>query len=154
MEAAQLIRTDSTHPDFPPLVALLDQDLRIRDGEDHAFFAQFNGIAHIRHVVLLYLHGEPVACGAFKEFSADTAEVKRMYVLPTQRGKGLALLVLREVERWAAEEGYQRCILETGIKQPEAIRLYEKAAYTRIPNFPPYEAVATSVCMERRIGAA
>lgn len=149
MDSLHLLRTDSGNPDFRTLVALLDRDLAIRDGADHAFFAQFNGIAHLQHVVVAYRDGEPVGCGAFKPFAEGGVEIKRMYVQPALRGQGIALHVLRALEAWAQEEGHHRCVLETGIKQPEAIRLYEKAGYVRIPNFPPYAEVATSVCMER-----
>lgn len=151
MESLHLLRTDSQNEDFRALVVLLDRDLAIRDGADHAFFAQFNGIARLQHVVVAYLDGVAVGCGAFKPFAEGGVEVKRMYVQPAQRGQGIALHVLRALEAWALEEGHHRCVLETGLKQPEAIRLYEKADYTRIPNFPPYTDVTTSVCMERLI---
>ncbi|MBC7921659.1 MAG: GNAT family N-acetyltransferase [Ferruginibacter sp.] len=146
-----LTRTTSNDPDFRQLVALLDQDLRVRDGEDHAFFAQFNKLDAINHVVVAYREAEPVGCGAFKEFSAGVVEVKRMFVLPAHRGQGIAGAVLAEVERWARELHYTACVLETGKKQPEAIRLYQKSGYARIPNYGQYAEVASSVCMRKEV---
>jgi GNAT superfamily N-acetyltransferase len=74
-----------------------------------------------------------------------------MYVLPEYRGMGIAQSVLQELEKWAAELGYQYCVLETGMKQPEAIRLYEKSGYHQIPNYGQYENVATSVCFRKEL---
>lgn len=146
-----ILRTDSSHPGFRQLVQLLDADLRERDGEDHAFFAQFNKIDLIRHVVVVLLNGEAIACGAFKPCEKDTAEIKRMYVRPAHRRKGNAARVLSELERWAVEEGFHRCILETGLQQPEAIALYKHKGYTQIPNYGPYDGVELSVCFEKKL---
>lgn len=144
-------RTTSNDLHFQQLVALLDAHLRKLDGDDHAFFAQFNKIDAIRNVVICYLDEEAIACGAFKEFDGKSVEIKRMYVKPAFRGKGIAGLVLRELELWTKELNYTKCVLETGEKQPEAIRLYQKSGYTRIPNYGQYANVASSVCMEKSI---
>lgn len=146
------LRTDSSNPDFVALVQLLDAELAIRDGDDHAFYHQFNKIYHIRHVVLVVEDGRPVACGAFKEFAPDTVEIKRMFTLPEARGRGIAARILAELEAWAAELSYKKCVLETGINQPEAIALYRKCAYRQIPNYGQYAGVDTSLCFEKRIG--
>ena len=142
-----LTRTNSEDTDFTYLVKLLDEDLSIRDGEDHAFFAQFNKIDKIKNVVVYSSNGGAVGCGAFKEFDQETVEIKRMFVLPHQRGQGIAGKILNELEQWARELNYSSCVLETGKKQPEAIALYQKAGYTLIPNYGQYINVATSVCM-------
>jgi GNAT superfamily N-acetyltransferase len=142
-------RTNSEDPDFQSLVKELDKDLRIRDGEDHAFFAQFNKTDMIKHVVLLYQDTEPLACGAFKHYDADTMEIKRMFVPLPHRNKGLASQLLGELESWCKELGIKRCVLETGEKQPEAIRLYHKNKFNVIPNFGPYKGIASSVCFEK-----
>jgi putative acetyltransferase len=147
----QLIRTDSANTHFKKLAALLDQDLALRDGADHTFYAQFNKVDHIHHVVLVYQHDETVACGAFKPFEEKTVEIKRMYVLPEQRGKGIAAMVLQELENWAAEMGCNFCVLETGRKQPEAIGLYQKTGYEIIPNYGQYQGIENSVCMKKMI---
>ena len=125
-----IVRTDYSNEDFRKLVTELDKDLAIRDGDEHAFFAQYNKIANIAHVVVAYDGDEPVGCGAIKHYAPGTMEVKRMYVPPAMRGRGIAGQVLTELERWTVELGYTTCILETGQKQPEAIRLYTKSNYT------------------------
>jgi putative acetyltransferase len=142
-------RTDSTNTHFIKLVQLLDADLAERDGADHAFYAQFNKIDTIGNALVAFENNEPVACGAFKKFSDDSAEIKRMYVLPQHRNKGIAAAVLQQLEQWAKEEGYSFTVLETGMKQPEAICLYEKSGYERIANYGQYAGVENSVCMKK-----
>ena len=146
-----LKRTTSADIDFRNLVVLLDQDLSIRDGDEHAFYAQYNGIATINHVVVGFVDGQPVACGAFKEYEPTTVEIKRMYVLSEYINKGLAAQLLGELEAWAQECGYTACVLETGKKQPEAIRLYTKSGYTFIPNYGQYVCADNSVCMRKEL---
>lgn len=147
----QLTRTNSGNPDFVELVKQLDAELEIRDGDEHPFYDQFNKIHDIKYVVVAYDDQQPVSCGAIKEFSPGVMEVKRMFTLFAFRGKGIASKVLNELERWAGELGFQKCILETGVKQPEAIRLYQKNNYTRIPNFGQYAGVDNSVCFEKSL---
>jgi putative acetyltransferase len=147
----KLIRTDSDNIDFQTLVAKLDRELRARDGNDHAFFAQFNKIDSIRHAIVAYLNEKAVGCGAFKPFEESAVEIKRMFVLPEIRGQRIAEKILDELERWANELDYTHCVLETGQKQPEAIRLYERSGYTVIPNYGQYIGVENSVCMKKTI---
>ncbi len=142
-------RTNSDNQDFQKLVDALDADLKIRDGEDSAFYAQFNKITAIKYTVVAYDSDLPVGCGAIKQYAEDTMEVKRMYVLPAKRGHGIAALILSELEIWAKELHYARCILETGQKQPEAIALYKKQSYQIIPNYGQYEGIANSICFEK-----
>lgn len=103
----------------------------------------------IQHVIMAYESDVPVACGAFKFFEEACVEIKRMYVVPQYRNKGIAAAVLNELELWAKEEGYTSTVLETGMKQPEAIRLYEKSGYHRIPYYGQYAGVENSVCMKK-----
>lgn len=144
-------RTDSTNTDFKMLVNQLDRYLMGINGDDHDFFDQFNKIDNIRHVVVLYLDGQPAGCGAIKEYEPGIMEVKRMFVPPAARGKGLATAVLKELEVWAAELGYEKCILETGDIMPDAIALYKKNGYNSIPNYGQYVGVASSVCFEKHL---
>jgi len=146
-----IIRTNSDNPDFISLVKLLDAELAERDGEDHPFYAQYNKIDKIKYAVVAYENGKPVSCGAIKEYSPDTMEVKRMYTLPESRGKGIATKILIELEKWTKELGYEKCILETGKKQPEAIALYKKNGYKLIPNYGQYAGVDNSVCFEKEM---
>lgn len=144
-----LRRTNSENTDFQELVRELDKDLAIRDGDEHSFFAQFNKIDSIKHVVVAYQEGIPVGCGAVKPYDDATMEVKRMFVPLAFRGQGIASQVLAELEQWCRELQVEKCILETGEKQPEAIRLYRKNHYQVIPNFGQYADVASSVCFEK-----
>ncbi|MFW0736878.1 GNAT family N-acetyltransferase [Flavobacterium sp. T12S277] len=146
-----LKRTNSDDIDFRNLVVLLDQDLKIRDGDDHAFYNQFNKTDQIKHVVVFYENDVAVGCGAFREKEKDTVEIKRMFVHPDFRKRGIASQVLAELEQWAKEVEYPYTILETGKNQPEAINLYQKLGYTIIPNYPPYEKMENSVCMKKTL---
>lgn len=147
----KLLRSDSDNLDFRELVRLLDADLAIRDGAEHAFYAQFNKIDKIRHVVVAYENEHAIGCGAFREYEPQTAEIKRMYVREEARGRGIAGQVLAELESWAKELNYAECILETGVKQPEAIRLYQKSGYENFPCYGQYLNVQNSVCMRKSL---
>ncbi len=144
-------RTNSDNADFQNLVRELDKELAIRDGAEHSFYAQFNKIDAIKYVVVAYEENESVGCGAIKSFDENSMEVKRMFVPLEKRGKGIASLVLQELENWAKELSFEKCVLETGLKQPEAIRLYEKNGYIKIPNYGQYIGMENSVCFEKEI---
>ena len=144
-------RVDSTDKDFQKLVQFLDADLAIRDGDEHDFYHQFNKIDMLKNCLVAYLDDIPVACGAIKPFDEKSVEVKRMYTDPQKRKMGLASETLHQLEIWAKELGYKKCVLETGIKQPEAIALYEKSGYQRIPNYGQYIGIENSVCFEKEI---
>ena len=149
MSDLTLIRTNSNNANFIQLVALLDKDLAVRDGDEHAFYAQFNKVDSIKQVVVAYQNGMPVACGAIKPLSETAAEVKRMFVHPDHRKKGIAAKILTELEAWATELTFEECVLETGRKQPEAIALYQKVGYLVTPNYGQYIGVDNSVCMAK-----
>lgn len=144
-------RTDSDNPDFIKLVKYLDADLAEKDGSDHAFYSQYNKIDKIKHAVVLYKNDIAIGCGAMKEFAENTMEVKRMYTVTESRGKGIATSILRELENWAAELSYKKCVLETGKRQPEAIALYKKNGYEIIPNYGQYVGIENSVCFEKAL---
>lgn len=147
----RIIRTSSLHIDFIHLVSLLDADLARRDGEENVFYAQFNGISQLKQCVVYYKNDIAVGCGALKSFDEDIMEIKRMYVSMAYRGKGIATLLLAELEKWAKELGYMYCVLETGLRQPEAVALYKKNNYHLITNYPPYEHMANSVCFRKKL---
>ena len=147
----KLIRTDSGNQDFVHLVRNLDAYLAERDGNEHSFYAQFNTIDKIKYVVVAYENRTPVGCGAIKEYTPGIAEVKRMYTTPESRGKGIASKVLAELELWAAELSYKKCLLETGKRQPEAIALYKKNGYQSIQNYGQYANTENSLCFEKEL---
>lgn len=142
-------RTNEKDADFLSLVKLLDVELAERDGEEHAFYAQFNKPVGLTGVIVAYREGEAVGCGAFKKYDDNTAEIKRMYVRPDRRGLRIAAEVLSELEAWSTELGFSEYVLETGFNQPEAIALYTRSGYEVIPNYGQYAGVDNSVCMKK-----
>jgi putative acetyltransferase len=146
-----LVRTNSDNRDFIELVRSLDAELAVRDGDDHSFYSQFNSIDKIKYAVLAYENGIPLGCGAIKKYDDNTMEVKRMYVTPESRGTGIASKILSALERWAVELSNTKCVLETGKRQPDAIRLYEKNGYNIIPNYGQYTGIENSVCFEKKL---
>ena len=147
----KFIRTNSEHGLFIELVKHLDEELKIRDGEEHAFYDQYNKIDHINHVVVAIMDEKTVGCGAIKTYHDSTVEIKRMFVSPDARGRGIASNILIELEIWAKELHFTKCILETGVNQPEAIGLYKKNGYKRIHNFGQYKNAISSLCFEKKI---
>lgn len=150
-ETYTIKRTDSDSLDFQKLVLELDKDLAIKNGETNSFFAQYNKIDLIRHVVVAYEADRAVGCGAIKEYRNGIMEVKRMFVPIEMRGKGIAGKILTELQIWAKELGYSKCILETGDKMIEAIGLYKKHHFKIIPNYGQYANIHSSVCFEKEI---
>ena len=147
----RIIKTDAHNQDFIELVKNLDTDLAERDGEDHAYYDQFNKLDRIKHALVLYNNKKLVGCGAIKEYEPHVMEIKRMYTLPESRGKGFANIILSELEKWARELDFEKCILETGKKQPEAIQLYKKNGYNIISNYGQYSHIETSLCFEKKL---
>ena len=143
-----LRRTTSDHPDFQKLIALFDEYLIDIDGEERDFFA-FHNNKYLEHALVCYENEEAVGCGGFKEFDAVTAEIKRMFVHPDHRKKGIAGLILNALESWAKEYNYTHYILETSPKLENAISMYKKTGYKIIPNFGQYIGVENSICMKK-----
>lgn len=142
-------RTDSSNADFQQLVKKLDQELADIDGEEHGFYAQYNKITHLNNCIVFYEDEEPIACGAFKPISETSMEIKRMYVIPALRNQGIATKVLMALEDWIKEMGYPKAVLETGKRQPDAIKLYTKNGYRVIENYGQYIGIENSVCFEK-----
>ena len=145
----KLLRTNAINADFIELVKSLDADLKITDGEEYSFYDQFNKLENIKHVIVAYDNSNPVGCGAIKKYEGNTAEIKRMFVSQNGRRKGIATKILIELELWAKELSYAKCILETGVNQPEAIELYLKNGYQIIANYGQYENAVNSVCFQK-----
>ena len=146
-----LIRTNAENKNFQNLVLELDKDLAKKNGDTNDFFAQYNKTDLIKNVVVALNDYLPVGCGAMKEFDNSTMEIKRMYVTIEMRGKGVAVAVLNDLESWAKELGYKKCVLETGDKMLEAIGLYKKSGYKIIKNYGQYENIESSICFEKEL---
>jgi GNAT superfamily N-acetyltransferase len=147
----EIIRTTPDNPEFIQLIALLDKDIQHRDGEEYVFYAQFNKTDTIKNAIVIYNEKIAVGCGAFKFYKENIAEIKRIYVDPKMRGKGIASKILTELESWAKEENYKSCILETGQKYPEAIALYKKNGFAIIENYGQYENNTDSICFSKTL---
>lgn len=146
-----VIRTNSENKDFVNLVKQLDAYLKITDGEEHDFYNQFNNIDVLQHVVVLYENDLAVGCGAIKKFDNASMEIKRMFVKGDKRGRGYAQKIIEELEVWAKELEYKRCVLETGKRQKEAVRFYHKCNYNVILNYGQYIGMENSVCFEKQL---
>jgi GNAT superfamily N-acetyltransferase len=137
--------TSYDHPDAVALIAEVQQEYVVRYGSedgtpvDPAEFAPPRGL-----FLVAYVDGRPAACGGWRAHETDV-ELKRMYVAPAFRGRGLARAVLASLERTAVAAGYRRVILETGQRQPEAIALYLSAGYEPVPSFGYYAEAPESV---------
>lgn len=140
-----LVALPYTHPDAAALVAAAERDLVARYGDGDATPIDAADFAPPRGTFLVaYLDGRPAACGGIRAHGPD-AELKRLYVIPEARRRGLATAVLTELERRARAAGYARLILETGTRQPEAIALYRALGYTEIAPFGVYACSPNAV---------
>lgn len=147
----EIKRTKASDQDFQKLVHLLDQELAEIDGEEHDFYHQFNAIVDMNYCLVGYAKGEPVACGAIKPIGEDSMEVKRMYTTQAARGKGLASMLLLELEQWAIELGKTYCLLETGKRQEDAVALYKKNGYQITANYGQYIGIDNSICFQKSL---
>ena len=144
-------RCNSKNPDFRSLIYGLDLELNSRYGQLQAEYNKYNKIESINTVVVAYIEGTPVGCGCYKKYDATTVEIKRMFVNKAFRGQGISKMILRELEAWAKEDNYESAILETGVKQTEAIGLYQKSGYNGIENYGQYIGNTNSVCMQKKL---
>ena len=115
---------------------------------DPAQFAPPHGV-----FLVGFAGAEPVASGGFRRHDDEVAEIKRMYVVEDRRGVGYARRLLAELERRAGEAGYVRVILETGLRQPEAVALYESSGYSPIPGFGFYAGLSASRSFGKQLRA-
>jgi GNAT superfamily N-acetyltransferase len=132
-------------------VQALDAYLKKTDGEEHDFYNQFNTIDVLKGVVVVYLEEKPVGCGAIKKFDDFSVEVKRMFVSLEKRGNGIAQEIVLELQKWTKELGYKKCVLETGIRQTEAVKFYQKNGFQRIENYGQYKGKENSICFEKTL---
>lgn len=148
---------DPRSADAQVLIAQLSRDLAERypehtDGGGGNFAPDEAAVP--RGIFLIaWFGGDAVGCGALRPFptAPGTAEIKRMYVAPTVRGRGIGRELLNELERRARDFGYTRLCLETGVRQPEAIALYQKAGFLPIAKYAPYENNLHSICLAKSL---
>lgn len=109
--------------------------------------------ADIDRFLVATVDGRAVGCGALRRLDAVSAEVKRMYVDPRWRGRGVSTAILRALEAAAVQRGWTTIRLETGPAQPEAMRFYQREGYREIPLFGAYVGSRLSVCYEKVLSA-
>ncbi len=147
----ELLKTSSKNTDFIELIQLLDKDLDERYGELQKHYDKHNKIDYINEVIIIYKNKIPAACGTFKEYNHNSAEIKRIFVKKENRHQGLAKLIVSKLEELVKDKGYKYALLETGIKQHEAINLYKNIGYDVIENYEPYIGDTNSVCMKKTL---
>jgi GNAT superfamily N-acetyltransferase len=137
-----------TDPEIDALVTAQQRELRAADGG-------LDGQATVTHDDIRYLavvaDGRAVACGGIQALDAGTGEVKRMYVRPAYRGRGIARQLLTALEELAFQQGYAVLRLETGTYLPAAIGLYTSSGYEPIPVYGEYVGNPYSVCFAKRL---
>ena len=157
--ALQVVRVPITHPDAQRLVEEVQAEYVARYGGrdespiDPAHFGPPAGSFFVGYDA----GAAPVATGAWRRSGVTalgtdaTAEVKRMYVAPDARGRGYARRMLAHLEQSAREAGFVALVLETGLRQPEAIALYESSGYQAVPGFGYYRDSPISRCFGKRL---
>ncbi|MFC4493497.1 GNAT family N-acetyltransferase [Streptomyces ovatisporus] len=145
------------HPDAVALRARQRAEIAERYGTPDSEPGTAPSAVDIRVFSVAYADGDgeygarAVGCGGVRDLGDGVGEIKRMYVDPPWRGSGTALLLLRALEDWAREQGWRSLRLETGDRQPDAVRFYTRSGYERIPNFGAYAGLERSWCFERSL---
>ena len=143
----ELRLTGGDDPKFRALVRKLDQEYVDRFGET----ALHNTLEKIEAACLLLVDGTPAACGAIQPLDGDAAELKRVYVLPEFRRRGLARQVIEQLELQALFHGYRFLALETGRAMPEAAALYTKLGYRETEPWGPFAGDELCLCMKKEL---
>jgi GNAT superfamily N-acetyltransferase len=148
-----IIYTNAQNPDFARLCVQLDAHLNQAAGGERrrAQYARYNTLESIHGVFLALEGGSAVGCAAFKRFDARCAEVKRVFVQDTSRGKGIARALMAALEAEAKKQGFTALILETGRALAPAVRMYEKLGYRVTENYGQYKNMPESVCMRKEL---
>lgn len=145
-----IIYSNGNNPDFVDLCKQLDNYFNEVNGvEKQEGYNQYNTLSDIADVWIAYEDNAPVGCAAFKQYEDKVAEVKRVFVKPEYRGKGISKELMKAVEGKALEKEYKSLILETGKNFKAAIGLYQSMGYTVIENFGQYKNMPNSVCMQK-----
>ena len=151
MQTLHIERADPSHADFLFLARQLTAFLAELNGEKNDFFVQFNQASSLTHAVVAYDGDKPIGCGGLRRNEDGSAEIKRMFVLPSLRGAGIGVRILNELESIAQEQSYSPVYLETSKRLGAAIHLYQKSGYDIIPNYGPYVGLEDSICMRKLI---
>lgn len=155
--ALLVVNADPGGPEATSLTRELSEELGARYGDSGEGAPEPADAQVARSAfVIARLGGDAVGCGALRPYGVEEphiAEIKRMYVRPAVRGRGVSRSILAKLESLARDFGYSVIRLETGLLQPEAIHLYVKAGYTRIARYGIYKDNTMSACFEKKLGA-
>lgn len=143
--------TDGADPRFRALVRRLDREYADRFGEAARTYRPYNTLERIEAVCLLLADGRAAACGAIQPLDGESAELKRVYVLPEYRRQGMARQVVEQLELQAVFRGYRFLALETGRAMPEAVGLYTKLGYRETAPWGPFVGDELCVCMKKEL---
>ena len=143
-------RRPADDPEVGALVAAQQAELRRFEADSGAIDGSFPLHEDIRYLAVV-VDGRAVSCGGIQVIDAATAEIKRMYVLPEARGRGLSRVVLTALEEWAVAEGHTTARLETGSYMPVALALYTGTGYRPIPTYGEYVTNPYSRCFEKEL---
>ena len=152
MAEVRIERADANAPESRQLIAELWVEIDQLYGNEIATAAELPREQTARAIFVIARRGDAaVGCGALRPRTATIAEAKRVYVRPSSRGHGIARAIMHELEQLARDAGFNEIWLETGLRQPAAIRLYESLGYTRIAAFGDYKDDPLSVCYGKRL---
>ncbi|WP_343208645.1 GNAT family N-acetyltransferase [Anaerolentibacter hominis] len=145
--------TDGSSTEFVELCGLLDDFLNALTGgeEKRQEYIPYNRLDDIHDVIVVYDNDIPVGSAGFKKYDDDCAEVKRVFIKPEYRGKGISNKLMEVLECNARKQGYHYLILETGEPLIAAMALYRKIGYKVIPNYGQYKDMPDSVCMKKKL---
>jgi putative acetyltransferase len=147
-----VLKEDLLAPAAQELIACLNDELseRYPDPAARHFRLDADEVLTGRGAFLIaYVDARPAGCGALRTIEEGVGEIKRMYVRPSERGRGIGRALLEALEAEARRMGMRRLILETGIRQHEALALYRNCGFLPVPPFGEYMGSPLSVCMAR-----
>ena len=153
MREIVFLRCDGNNKDFIENCRLLDVYLDLRVGEiiKRDKYAPYNLIDEINEAIVVYRDNHPIGGGSIRYYDENTVELKRMFVIPTEQGKGIGTELVFKLIEWAKELGYKKMILETGELLPESCHVYSKLGFVKIPNYGPYVNMPESLCMGKEL---
>lgn len=152
-ETIEFQYTNGTDERFAALCYKLDLLLNqaIGTAKQREEYNKYNSLEEIQDVLIAYKNDEPVGCGSFKRYDETTAEIKRVFVEQACRQKGIATLLIKELENQAKKKGYKKLVVETGKPLIYAQKLYHNLGFERRENYGPYAKLPDSICMEKSI---
>ncbi len=147
-------RADIRSPTARALIEALNAELLGRYPEEGACHFQLDAhevVAGQGAFLIAFSAGTPVGCGAVRRLESQTGEIKRMFVVPPARGRGVGRAILNALEAEARALWFNRLVLETGVRQTEAQALYRRAGFTQIAPFGEYANSPLSICMAKEL---